>query len=442
LDIPYGDRRKTDRTKPWCPEHGIRLHDDTFAYWNGRDRNDEARLRNFIVSHDLARAIALPKGMKAEAHRLGSEMSEDALSWNVFASLAVAGKLREATKFLTGRSLRTTPRLYLWGRRVDHPDGDHEIYGPLGRVRAELEPDLRTFVTEPDIMLVAERELVVCIEAKFGSGNPLAYDSEPKEGEKPTSRAGLLARYLGDRTSDRTRKIVCAERIGPAPRSQLLRNVVFASEMAEKTPWCVVNLAGRPDLMAGRTSLTVHEGMIGMSANAFINIKNRSHTITAEVEIPKTGANGVILAQGGRFGGWSLYVTNGKPTYTYNWLGLQRYTVAAKQALPAGKSTIHFEFAYDGDGAGKGGMGTLFVNGKNVVTGRIEHTHCCVFSLDDAADVGADEGTPVTEAYKVPFKFTGKIAKVTIELKEMKKTDLDDVVKVRKAAALKKALSD
>jgi arylsulfatase len=201
-------------------------------------------------------------------------------------------------------------------------------------------------------------------------------------------------------------------------------------------------LAGRPDLMAGRTSLTVHEGMIGMSENTFINIKNRSHTITAEVEIPKTGANGVILAQGGRFGGWSVYVTNGKPTYTYNWLGLQRYTVAAKQALPAGKATIQFEFAYDGGGAGKGGMGTLFVNGKNVATGRIEHTQCCVFSLDDAADVGADEGTPVTEAYKVPFKFTGKIAKVTIELKEMKKTDLDDVVKVRKAAALKKALSD
>jgi arylsulfatase len=194
--------------------------------------------------------------------------------------------------------------------------------------------------------------------------------------------------------------------------------------------------------MAGRTSLTVHEGMIGMSENTFINIKNRSHTITAEVEIPKTGANGVILAQGGRFGGWSVYVTNGKPTYTYNWLGLQRYTVAAKQALPAGKATIQFEFAYDGGGAGKGGMGTLFVNGKNVATGRIEHTQCCVFSLDDAADVGADEGTPVTEAYKVPFKFTGKIAKVTIELKEMKKTDLDDVVKVRKAAALKKALSD
>ena len=201
-------------------------------------------------------------------------------------------------------------------------------------------------------------------------------------------------------------------------------------------------LVGRPDLMAGRTSLTVYQGMTGMSENVFINVKNRSHTITAEVEIPKKGANGVILAQAGRFGGWSLYVKDGKPTYTYNWLGLQRYTVAAKQALPAGKATIRFEFAYDGGGIGKGGTGTLFVNGKKVATGRIERTQGGVFSADEGADVGADEGTPVTEAYKVPFKFTGKIYSVTIELKDMKKADHDEAEQARKAAALKKGLSD
>ena len=201
-------------------------------------------------------------------------------------------------------------------------------------------------------------------------------------------------------------------------------------------------MVGRPDLMAGRTSLTVHEGMTGMSENIFINIKNRSHTITADVDIPEGGANGVILAQAGRFGGWSFYLKDGKPTYTYNWLGLQRYTVAAKQTLPAGKATIRFEFAYDGGGVGKGGMGTLFVNGMNVATGRIEHTQCCAFSADEGADVGADDGTPVTEAYKVPFKFTGKIEQVTIELKEMKKTDRDDAVKAKEEGELKKGLSD
>ncbi len=201
-------------------------------------------------------------------------------------------------------------------------------------------------------------------------------------------------------------------------------------------------LVGRPDLMAGRTSLTVYQGMIGMSENVFINVKNRSHTITAEVEIPKQGANGAIVAQAGRFGGWSLYVKDGKPAYTYNWLGLQRYTVVATQALPAGKATIRFEFTYDGGGIGKGGVGTLFVNGKKVGTGRIERTQCCAFSADEGADVGADEGTPVTETYKVPFKFTGKIAKVTIELKETKTADRDEAEQARKVSVLKKALAD
>ena len=201
-------------------------------------------------------------------------------------------------------------------------------------------------------------------------------------------------------------------------------------------------LVGRPDLMAGRTSLTVYQGMTGMSENVFINVKNRSHTITAEVEIPQGGANGVILAQAGRFGGWSFYLKDGKPTYTYNWLGLKSYTVAAAQALPAGKATVRFEFTYDGGGAGKGGTGTLYVNGKNVATGRIDQTQCCVFSADEGADVGADEGTPVTEAYQVPFKFTGKIDKVTIELKETTQSAAAETDKARKEAALKKALSD
>jgi len=204
----------------------------------------------------------------------------------------------------------------------------------------------------------------------------------------------------------------------------------------------IASLVGRPDLMAGRTSLTVYEGMTGMSENVFINLKNRSHVITAEVEIPKNGANGALLAQAGRFGGWSLYIKDGKPAYTYNWLGLQRYTVAATQALPPGKATIRFEFAYDGGGLGKGGKGTLLVNGKPVATGRIERTQCCVYSADEGADVGADEGTPVTEAYKVPFKFTGKITGVTIELKEMKAADHEEADQARKVSILRKALAD
>jgi arylsulfatase A-like enzyme len=200
--------------------------------------------------------------------------------------------------------------------------------------------------------------------------------------------------------------------------------------------------AGRPDLMGGRTSLTVYEGMKGMSENVFINTKNRSHTITAEVELPTGGANGVLLAQAGRFGGWSLYIKDGKPTYTYNWLGLKEYTIASTQALPAGKATIRYEFIYDGGGGGKGGSGTILVNGQKVASGRIDNTQANVFSADEGADVGLDEGTAVTKAYTIPFKFTGKIGKVTIELKETKDATANVTDEAQKEAAVKKALSD
>jgi len=203
-------------------------------------------------------------------------------------------------------------------------------------------------------------------------------------------------------------------------------------------------LVGRPDLMAGRTTLTVYEGMTGMSENVFINTKNRSHTITAEVNIPKGGAKGVILAQAGRFGGWSLYLKNGKPTYTYNFLGLKRFTIAAKQAVPAGKATIRYEFAYDGGGLAKGGVGTIFVNGKKVAEGRIERTQPMALSADEGADVGEDGETPVVENYGIPapYKFTGKINKVTIDVKEIGKADKVAEDKGRAEAAYKKMLSD
>jgi arylsulfatase len=201
--------------------------------------------------------------------------------------------------------------------------------------------------------------------------------------------------------------------------------------------------AGRPDLMGDRTSLTVYEGMTGMSENVFINTKDRSYRITAEVEIPEKEAKGVILAQGGRFGGWSLYLKSGKPAFTYNFLGLQRFTITAGEPLPAGKTTIRFEFAYDGGGMGKGGKGTILVNGKNIAEGRIEHTQCCVFSADETADVGKDDATPVTEDYlEGDNAFTGTIDRITIDLKEMKAADKVEEHKLRAEAAHKKSLSD
>ncbi len=172
-------------------------------------------------------------------------------------------------------------------------------------------------------------------------------------------------------------------------------------------------LAGRPDLMGGRTSLTLYPGM-SVNENSFINLKNTSHTISAEVEIPEGGANGVVLAQGGKFGGWSLYLKDGKPVYDYNFLGLAQYKIESDKPVPPGKSKIRYEFTYDGGGLGKGGVGRILVNDEKVAEGRIERTQCCLIALDETADVGKSNGTPVSADYVNPFAFTGTIGRVVV----------------------------
>jgi arylsulfatase len=135
--------------------------------------------------------------------------------------------------------------------------------------------------------------------------------------------------------------------------------------------------------------------------------------------VPSGRANGTILAQGGRFGGWSLYVKDGVPAYDYNYLGLVRTTIASTKPLPAGKATIRYDFAYDGGGPGKGGVGTLSVNGEKVAEARIANTQAGMFSADETADVGIDLGTPVVESIGAEAKsrFTGKIPKVTVQVR-------------------------
>jgi arylsulfatase len=206
----------------------------------------------------------------------------------------------------------------------------------------------------------------------------------------------------------------------------------------------IASMVGRPDLMGDRTSLTLAEGMTGMMENVFINVKNKSKTITAEVDIPASGSHGAILVQGGRFGGWALYVKDGVPAYDYNFLGLQHTTIASTRKLAPGKNTIKFDFAYDGGGPGKGGIGTLFVNNEKVGSGRIEHTQAGIFSADETADVGIDLGTPVVEAIgaEAKSKFTGHITKVTVEVKPMKALDKAEAEKAGKETAKKKSMSD
>jgi arylsulfatase len=182
-------------------------------------------------------------------------------------------------------------------------------------------------------------------------------------------------------------------------------------------------IAGRPDIMQGRKSLTLYDGMNGMLENTFLNVKNQSKTITAEIEIPEGGADGVLLTQGGRFGGWSLYMKDSIPAYTYNFLGLSRNTVMGETPISPGKAVIVLDFKYDGDGPGKGGMATLSVNGKQVAEGRIDRTQPNVYSADETADVGLDNQTPVAEGIGIgrdETRFTGKIEKIVVQVEEAK----------------------
>jgi arylsulfatase len=181
-----------------------------------------------------------------------------------------------------------------------------------------------------------------------------------------------------------------------------------------------------------------------MTENVFIVVKNTSHTITAQVTVPEGGANGVILCQAGRFGGWSLYLKDGKPAYTYNFLGLQQFTITADKAISAGNATIRMEFAYDGGGMGKGGTATLMVDGSKVAEGRIEHTQGVMFSADEGADVGQDGETPVANDYGItaPYRFTGKIRKVTVDIKPMEKAQTAQAREALAVAAHKKVMSD
>jgi arylsulfatase len=176
-------------------------------------------------------------------------------------------------------------------------------------------------------------------------------------------------------------------------------------------------IAGRPDLMGPRTSLTLYEGMTGIMENAFINVKGRSYNVTADVEVPAGGANGVIISQAGRFGGWSLYMKGGRAHYVYNFGGLQRFTASSQTPLPPGRHTLRYEFKYDGGPPGSGGTGRLLVDGQPAGEVRVERTMPFAFSGDEGADVGVDNETPVTEEYaEGNNRFTGRIVKVTVDI--------------------------
>jgi hypothetical protein len=151
------------------------------------------------------------------------------------------------------------------------------------------------------------------------------------------------------------------------------------------------DIAGRPAVVHGSTQL-LYPGMRRIQENAVINTKNKSHSVTAELEVPAAGAKGVIVAQGGSMGGWSLYAHEGKLTYFYNFLGMLHFKVTATPPLPAGTHQVRMELTYDGGGHGKGATVTLYVDGNAVGTGRIGRTHFLIFSMDETLEVGCDVG--------------------------------------------------
>jgi arylsulfatase A-like enzyme len=177
-------------------------------------------------------------------------------------------------------------------------------------------------------------------------------------------------------------------------------------------------LVGRPELVKGNSQL-LFGGMGRLSENSLLNIKNKSHAVTAEVVVPDAGAEGVILAQGGAFAGWSLYANDGRPTYCYNLLGLQRFKIEGNAAIPPGTHQVRMEFAYDGGGPAKGGTVTLYLDGETTGEGRVEATVPLIFSADETADVGRDTASPVSDDYDGESSvFTGTVNWVQIDLGE------------------------
>ena len=187
------------------------------------------------------------------------------------------------------------------------------------------------------------------------------------------------------------------------------------------------DLAGRPQLLRGNSQL-LFGGMGRLTENSILVIKNKSHAVTAQIDVPEGGARGVIIAQGGAFGGWCLYARDGRPVYCYNLLGLQRFKVEGDRPIPAGERQVRMEFAYDGGGLGKGGTATLYLDGDEIGSGRVDATQAMIFSADETTDLGTDSATPVSDDYGPRDRaFTGRVRWVQIDIDDAAQ-DVDHLI--------------
>jgi arylsulfatase len=187
------------------------------------------------------------------------------------------------------------------------------------------------------------------------------------------------------------------------------------------------DLAGRPTLIRG-TSQLLFGGMSRLAENVVLNVKNKSHAVTAQLQVPDGGVEGVIVSQGGEFAGWSLYVKDGRPKYCYNLFGLQRFYVEGETELPSGAHQVRMEFTYDGGGLGKGGAVSLYVDGRKTGDGRVEATVPMMFSADETCDVGSDTASPVSDDYTPEgSRFNGTIEWVQIDIADAAE-DVDHLI--------------
>jgi arylsulfatase len=195
-----------------------------------------------------------------------------------------------------------------------------------------------------------------------------------------------------------------------------------------------MDVSNRPSLTRGRSVFTYYPGQTRMPEGAAPDTKNKSFKVAADLIVPAGGAEGVIATHGGRFNGWGLYLLGGTPVFHYNLADVFRFTIAAKEKLAPGEHVIVMDFGYDGGGVGKGATVTITVDGKPAAEGRVERSIPVRMSLDETLDIGEDTGTPVSEDYRVPFKFTGTIKRVLLKLSDAKLT-AEDEAEIRRAKA-------
>ncbi len=246
--VPFQKYKGKMKDLPFCPEHGLRIHKGGFVYYNGSSGNDLiiSTKRNLIFHSDYYVANFLKKGNKMESGRLCYESSEDAVSYNVFTELLLNGyALKKLASYITNKEVKDEVDLYLWGGKIDLRNNTFLKYNPLLEMRRHLEYDIKRFATEPDIMLIIPGRLVICIEAKFGSKNPIAKEKEETEGEKPKSTTKLIERYCTRNKTIEASEIFDLRNVPRIFYEQIFRNIVFAASMAKvegQADWYVVNL--------------------------------------------------------------------------------------------------------------------------------------------------------------------------------------------------------